>query len=450
MMAIRCVLALQIVLVWLSGALAATPATSTPAPQTQGVHPRAEQGQEPAQGAQQYPEIRIAAVVNDDAISVADVASRIRMVMLSTAIPDTPEARKRLASQVLRQLIDEKLQIQEAKRHNITATDAEIKKAIASIERQNNMRPGQLDELLKANGIDQSALTQQVTASIVWAKIVRQLAADTDPVPDSEVDDTLKHVKQNENQAQSRVAEIFLAVDNPQQDAEVLAESQRLIDQMKQGARFSAIAQQFSQSPTASVGGDIGWVQPDGMSPPLAKAVASMRPGELSAPIRTPGGYYILLVLDRRDGNAAAGPDDTVLHIVQVVFPLPAHAGEEARRTALAEAVAARTEAKSCEDMLRIGKEKAPQLSSEGDLRVSQISPTMRGLVLGLGVGQPSEPILQKNGVGVIMVCKKTEPKPVVTTRDGVFEALMRERLDTLARRYMRDLRRSAYVDVRV
>ena len=270
MMAIRCVLALQIVLVWLSGALAATPATSTPAPQTQGVHPRAEQGQEPAQGAQQYPEIRIAAVVNDDAISVADVASRIRMVMLSTAIPDTPEARKRLASQVLRQLIDEKLQIQEAKRHNITATDAEIKKAIASIERQNNMRPGQLDELLKANGIDQSALTQQVTASIVWAKIVRQLAAVTDPVPDSEVDDTLKHVKQNENQAQSRVAEIFLAVDNPQQDAEVLAESQRLIDQMKQGARFSAIAQQFSQSPTASVGGDIGWVQPDGMSPPLA------------------------------------------------------------------------------------------------------------------------------------------------------------------------------------
>ena len=48
------------------------------------------------------------------------------------------------------------------------------------------------------------------------------------------------------------------------------------------------------------------------------------------------------------------------------------------------------------------------------------------------------------------MVCKKTEPKPTVTTRDEVFESLMRERLDTLARRYLRDLRRSAYVDVRV
>jgi peptidyl-prolyl cis-trans isomerase SurA len=447
MMATRWVLALQIVLVGLSGAVAAAPVTSPPAPQSRVAQPRRGPGQE--QGKPEYPEIRIAAVVNDDVISVADLSSRIRMVLLSTSIPDTLDARKRLATQVLRQLIDEKLQIQEAKRHNITATEAEIKKAIASIEQQNNMHAGQLDEVLKANGIDHSALTQQVTASIMWAKIIRQLAADTDPVGDAEVDDALKRLKQNDNEPRSRVAEIFLAVDNPKQDAEELALAQRLIDQMKQGARFSAMAQQFSQSATASVGGDLGWIQPDAMSPPLAKVVASMRPGELSTPIRTPAGYYILLVLDRRNGSTVSA-DDTVLHIVQVVFPLPAQASEEARRAALAEAAAARTGAKSCADMLKIGREKAPQLSSEGDLRASQISPTMRGVVLGLGVGQPSEPIMQKNGVGVIMVCKKTDPKPTVTTRDDMFQTLMRERLDTLARRYMRDLRRSAYVDVRV
>ena len=405
--------------------------------------------QAPQPPAGSYPEVRIAAVVNDEVISVADLASRIRMVMLSTSIPDSAEARQRLAAQVLRLLIDEKLQIQEAKRKNITATDAEIKKAIATIEQQNNMKPGQLDELLKANGIERSALIQQVTASIVWAKLVRQIATDTDPVSDAEVDETLRRLKQNENAPQSRVAEIFLAVDNPQQDAEVLALAERLIEQMKQGARFSAVAQQFSQSATAAVGGDIGWIQPDELSPPLAKAVAPMRPGELSPPIRTPAGYYILLVLDQRNGRAV-GVEDTILHIVQVVFPLPPQAGADARRAVLAEAAAARTEAKNCQDMLRIGREKAPQLSSEGDLRANQISPAMRSVVLGLAVGQPSEPIIEKNGVGVIMVCKKTEPKPAVVTRDDVFETLMRERLDTLARRYMRDLRRAAYVDVRV
>ncbi len=100
--------------------------------------------------------------------------------------------------------------------------------------------------------------------------------------------------------------------------------------------------------------------------------------------------------------------------------------------------------------MLRIGKAEAPQLSSQGDLRLSQIAPAMRSTVLGLGIGQPSQPILQKNGVGVIMVCGKKQAKPVVPTREDVAESLMRDRLDMLAQRYLRDLRRAAFVDVRV
>ena len=162
-----------------------------------------------------YPEIRIAAVVNDEVISVSDLASRIRMILLSTAIPDTPQARQRLAAQVLRTLVDERLQIEEAKRKNITATSAEVQKAISGIEQQNNMKPGQLDQVLKSNGIEPDALIQQVTAAIVWAKLVRQLAVDTDPVSDAEVDETLKRLKQDQNEPQSRVAEIFLPVDNP-------------------------------------------------------------------------------------------------------------------------------------------------------------------------------------------------------------------------------------------
>ncbi len=294
--------------------------------------------------------MRIAAVVNDEVISVADLASRIRMVTLSTAIPDTPEARQRVAAQVLRILVDERLKIQEAKRKNITATQEEIDKAVASIAQQNNMKPDQLYQVLKASGIERSALISQVTASIVWAKLIRQMAAETDPVSDEEIDAALKRLKQNENTPEARVAEIFLAVDNPQQDDEVRALAERLIAQMKQGARFSAVAQQFSQSATAAVGGDIGWVHPDELSPPLAKAVADMRPGELSPPIRAAGGYYLLLVVDRRGVGGAPGEDDTMLHIVQVVFPLPAQASEEARRAAIARVESVRREAKNCDE----------------------------------------------------------------------------------------------------
>jgi peptidyl-prolyl cis-trans isomerase SurA len=400
--------------------------------------------------AEQYPELKIAAVVNDEVISVADLDSRIRMVLLSTSIPDTPDARRRLASQVLRTLIDEKLQIEEAKRKNIVATESEINQAITSIAQQNNMTPDQLDAVLKANGIEFSALADQVRASIVWAKLVRQIAANTDPVSDEEIDETLKRLKRDQNEPESRVAEIFLAVDNPQQDDEVRALAERLTTEMKQGARFSAVARQFSQSPTAAVGGDLGWVHPDELSPQLAKAVEGMHPGELSPPIRTPGGYYLMLVLDRRENNGAVSEEDTVLHLAQVVFPLAPQAGADARQAAFAEAQKVTTEAKSCADMIRIGKASGSPLSSEGDLRVSQIAPGMRSTVLGLGIGQPSHPILQKNGIGVIMVCDKAVPKPAVPTREDVAESLMQDRLDMLARRYMEDLRRAAYVDVRV
>jgi peptidyl-prolyl cis-trans isomerase SurA len=134
-----------------------------------------------------------------------------------------------------------------------------------------------------------------------------------------------------------------------------------------------------------------------------------------------------------------------------VVFPLPAQPSDALRRAALSEAASVRTAAKDCPSLLKIGKEKAPQLSSEGQLRASTISPEMRNLVNRLSIGQASEPIVQKNGVGVIMVCAKSNSGGSgAVTREDVTESLLRQRLDTVSRRYLRDLRRNAYVDVRV
>jgi peptidyl-prolyl cis-trans isomerase SurA len=407
---------------------------------------RAAPGQPPAGAA----EMQIAAVVNDDVISVFDLVSRMRLIMLSSNIPDTPEMRQRIAPQVLRSLIDEKLELQEAKRQNVTATDDEINRALHQIEQQNNMKPGQLNEFLKARGIDRGSLVNQLTAGIVWAKLVRQRAAQTIEISDQDIDDAMKRVKEHAKEPESQVAEIFLSVDNPSQDQQALQLAQRLSQQMHQGARFSAIARQFSQSATAAVGGDIGWVRPNQLPPELGKAVSHLQRGELSAPIRANGGYYLLLVVDRRTGTTGAGENDAVFDIVQVVFPVPSRTGEAALRTAMSEANSIRAQATDCPTLLKIGKEKAPQLSSEGQLSLANISPQMRDLVTKLPVGQASQPIVQKNGVGVIMVCKKSNASGGAVTRDAVSETLLKQQLDRVSRRYLRDLRRNAYVDVRV
>src|SRR5712671_1302823 len=289
------------------------------------------------------PEMRIAAVVNDEVISVFDVVSRMRMVMISSNIVDSPEIRQRIGPQVLRSLIDEKLELQEAKRQSVSATDSEVSNGLQQIEKQNNMKGGQLNELLKARGIDRGSLVDQLTAGIVWAKLVRRQAAQSTEISDEEVDEAVKRAKEHASEPQSRVAEIFLAVDNPAQEGEVRALAEKLTQQMRQGTRFSAIAQQFSQSATAAVGGDIGWLRPDQLPPELGKAVSALRPGELSAPVRVTGGYYLLLVVDRRNGGTSASEQDTVFDIVQVVFALPARANEANRRAALSEAASIRT-----------------------------------------------------------------------------------------------------------
>lgn len=401
------------------------------------------------------PDMRIAAVVNDEVISVFDLVSRMRMVLLSSNLPESEETRKRLSAQVLRSLVDEKLQLQEAKKQNVVATDSEINAALSQIEKQNNMQSGGLNAFLKARSIDRSSLINQVTASIVWAKLVRRQAAQNTEISDEEIDDAIKRLKEHAGEPQSRVAEIFLAVDNPSQDAEVRSLLEKLTDQMKRGARFSAIAQQFSQSATAAVGGDIGWIRPDQLPAELAHAVSPLKPGELSAPIRTGAGYYLLLVLDRRTGNTGGGggQQEASYDVVQVVFPLPQPPSEAAKRAVLAEVQTLRS-AKTCPELLKIGKEKAPQLSSEGKVNPSALPAQLRDLIVKLPVGQQSQPILQRNGIGVIMVCSKDAPSTTKAagepSRDDVFDSLLRQKLDTVSRRYLRDLRRYAYVDVRV
>ena len=89
-------------------------------------------------------EQRIAAVVNDEVISARDLRQRIRLVLFSSGIEDTTDARRRVARQVLRRLIDERLQLQEAKKRNIAVSDDEIRQSVSEVEKRNGMQPNSL------------------------------------------------------------------------------------------------------------------------------------------------------------------------------------------------------------------------------------------------------------------------------------------------------------------
>jgi peptidyl-prolyl cis-trans isomerase SurA len=392
-------------------------------------------------------ETRIAAVVNDDVISLVDLQQRIRMVLVSSNLEDQPQNRQRVAAQVLRSLVDEKLELQEAKRLGVKIGPEEIEEALGRIETQNRLPKGGLDPYLKERAIDKNTLVEQLRATLAWTKLVRR-KLQTVTISEDEIDDALARAKETEGQPLNRVAEIFLAVDDPRQDDEVHKFAERLFEQMKEGAAFPTLAQQFSQSATAAVGGDIGWVTAGQLGGDMGQVVQRLSPGEVSPPFRAAGGYYIVFLIDRRVSSASG---EATVGLVQVVFPVAPGAPDAEKQRAFAKAEEVSNTARSCGEMLKLGQERAPQTSGDlGRVKIGEIPAELRQTVMSLPIAEPSKPVPLRGGIGVLMVCARDAAGGGPADREQVTELLTRQRAETLARRYLRDLRRTAFVDIRV
>lgn len=243
---------------------------------------------------------RPAAVVNDEVISVLDLAMRVRLAIVGAGVQDSQEVRRRLTPQVLRGLIDERLQLQEAQRLDISVSDDEVARALQQISEQNNMTEGQFLSMLRNRGIIPTTLIDQIRAQIAWQVVIRRRLRPTVSISEEEVQEVADRLANRQGSLERRVAEIFVAVESATQEEEALANANRLLEQLRSGANFAGLARQFSQSGTANLGGDRGWVRDGELPEELNRALAQMGPGEVSAPIRTVSGFHILLLRDMR------------------------------------------------------------------------------------------------------------------------------------------------------
>lgn len=253
--------------------------------------------------------LRIAAVVNDEVITGLDLAVRTRMAMLSAQLPDTPEMRNRAARQVLRAMIDERLMLQEAARQNITVQQSELDAELSKLAERNGVTLDQFGPYLQQNGVLLEPLADQLRASLAWTKLVNRQLRPRAVVSEEDIDEVLRQAEANKGQPQRRVSEIFLAVGQAAEEEEIRRGAERLIEQIRGGIPFSAIAAQFSDSATAAVGGDVGWVLPGQLPAEVDEALQSMSDGEIAGPIRAAGGYYILQLRGQRSIAEDAQPD---------------------------------------------------------------------------------------------------------------------------------------------
>lgn len=509
--------------------------------------------------------VRIAAVVNDEPISVLDLLARSKLMLLTLSQPANADNIRQIAPSVLRQLIEEKLQLQEAKARGLKVPDEEIQAEMDGLERANGLPRGGLQRLFEANQIPVETLASQIRARLLWQRaVLRKMGPPTLLMSDDEIDEVLRQIQANKGKPEYLVAEIVLNVDEqPESVASARTTVAQIAEQLRNGGSFQVLARQVSQSASAAVGGDLGWVSTGQLDPILEERIQRMNPGELSEPIQTPGALHILLLRDRRIAGAprppappaaarqipqqqpgqppgqrpgqtmpaspspapvsaavpAPAPRPSVtstaltdgnraqnVRTLQYLFPLAPNTPPAAAQDLMGKIAGATREAKSCAEFTGLGaKLGIGQPIDLGRVRVSELNPSIQFAAASLPVGRPSDPVRLPVGVIVLMVCQREGGEPVsatvaaappprvqpavqapvqsppstarptmpaaaapppavpeppqqaslegpdgLPTREAIANRMVEEKFDVFARRYMRELRQSAFIDMRM
>ena len=392
---------------------------------------------------------QIVAIVNDELISLYDLKQRTLLLVLSGGSGQiTQEQQQYLQNQAMSGLIDDKLKLQEAAKYEAGASEAEVENSYANYAKQFNMAPDELEVRLNESGVQKESLIQQLKSSMAWQRVMSGLLEPMVNVTDDEVDNFIEKLERDKGKFEYQVSEIFLLITNNEQREEIIAASKVMHDQLSAGADFVRMAQQFSQSSTASVGGDMGWIMENELPSEVSAEIPPLNRGDITEPIVTEDGVYILKLTNKRKILTLNDDDIAVdlkyLHFSKADFP--ENTIEKLKRDVLK----AVQSPDACEVNDANGEKlNATDVGATGAIRVGDLPLEMRPLVLDLEVGYGTALNEEADGYRSFILCGKDIPVITLPDYEAVLQNITQTRLQLVARRHLRDLRRDAIVDYR-
>ena len=392
--------------------------------------------------------VKATAIVNGEVITQTDIDQRLALLVIANGGQIPNDELERLRQQILRNLIDETLQIQAARAEKIEIKNADIEKTVVRVAGNVKQSPDQLASYLEANGSSIKSLRRQIEGELAWRRLQQAKIESGVSVGDEEVKAVLDRMTASKGSQEYRVGEIFLSA-TPANEAEAQANASRILAQLKNGASFAGYARQYSEASTAAVGGDLGWVRPEQLPAPLAAALQQMVPGTISEPIPVPGGVSIIAVQDTRK-ILTADPRDAVLSLKQVSISFPKGTARQSAEPIVARFAEAARNVGGCGGAERIAADFKAEVVQSDQVKMRDLPPTLQQIMLPMQVGQATQPFGSiEEGVRVLVICGRDEVDPSEPTFDQVYNQLNEERINLRSRRYLRDLRRDAIIEYR-
>lgn len=387
----------------------------------------------------------VAAIVNDEPITRLDVRQRTQFLLATSGANQiTEELVQRASAAALNALIDERLQIQEAsQKFKVSMSDGEVDRILTNQARQNGATLQAFFADLREIGVSAQSYRDKTRAEVMWQRLVSGRFGSRVRVNRDQVRSALNRILANTNKPQLLISEIFLEDENAAASAQTLEGAKTLVAQIRAGASFPIVAQQFSFAPSASTGGDLGWITTGELRPEVIPVVDAMTAGTVSDPIVVRGGVMIVAVREKRSPTAPK----TKLKLKEMTSKVPAGSAEPIWRRAEQSLRQSRDALRNgCDGVTRAATRGGVEAIDLGEVEDSDLSEPFKSQALGLARSQASQVFRSDSGVHVLVLCDKETTGDDIPTAEQLEDRLYEQELSLIARRYLRDIRREAAI----
>jgi peptidyl-prolyl cis-trans isomerase SurA len=394
----------------------------------------------------------IALVVGNEVISLKDVKERLQIALVTSGVKSSPSVESALLPQIIQVLIDEQLYIQEAKKLDINISEREIQHAISNIEKQNSSK---FDEFLEKNKLPKKPFVSQIRSQIAWSKVLASKIRPKIVITDIEVKEEQENIVLNSEREEILLSEITLPIASPNKMKQARISADKLVNMVKDGSSFAEVARQFSKSFSAESGGNIGWVETRMLSSALQNIIRNMNVGGISEPILADNSYKILRVNDKRLSSLIKNSDldESIVHIKQLFVPI-SEVDAELRSKYMATMEGLRSEINHCPEMEIV----AGELEFQHELysmtsKIKDFNVSFQDILRNLQVNYPAPVIITDKGLHLFLICKRELPASIVKrlpNQKKVKGKLFQRKLMIHANKYLRDLRRNTFIEIRV
>jgi peptidyl-prolyl cis-trans isomerase SurA len=399
---------------------------------------------------------RIVAVVNDEVITEHELEERYGLVTRQLGQQGTPLPPKDvLEKQLLERMINDRVQLQYARETGIRVDDVQLERALSRIAQDSGLTLQQFRDTLEREGIGFNQFREEIRSEILLARLKEREIDSKTVVSDSEIDNFLSasdaQLGKGEEYNVSHILVLVPEQASPEQLQRQRARAEEALGQLRAGAPFAQVAASYSDAPDALQGGSLGWRTPGRLPAIFVEAVQALNPGELSPVLRSPNGFHIVKLVDRR---SAGGPvmiqQSRVRHILIKTNELVSQRDARDRLVKLKERI---DNGADFAEMARLHSEdgSASRGGELGWISPGDTVPDFERAMNALQVGQVSDPVQTPFGFHLIQVEeRRTEDMSKERQRLVAKQALRQRKSEEAYQEWVRQLRDRAYVEYRL